>query len=101
MEKNHESSELPQDKLKRRERKFGNKVVKNIVAGDEWAILNPRLKGLGGYRNEDIYPYIQGQLQEQGIASVIEETPMESGSEAPIPRHRLIVTSRHTPETDQ
>jgi hypothetical protein len=101
MENNHESGERPQDKLKPRERKFGDKVIKKILSGNDSAILNPRLGGLGGYRNEDIYPYIQGRLQEQKISSVVEETPMESGSEAPIARHLLIVTSRPTPEVDK
>lgn len=100
MEKNHDSSELSQDALRPRERKFGDTVIQRVLDGAETVVVNPRLLGFGFYRRQNVYPYIQKLLSDQGIKTAIVEVPMESGSEAPIPKHILTVVSRPGPEVD-
>lgn len=98
MEKENNSAENSQDNLSRRNRKFGDKVISEVLAGLEARVLNPRFYGLGGYRDEAVYPYIQNGLAARGIQTEIAQKPIESGSEAPIPQDILVVT--HRPETE-
>jgi hypothetical protein len=80
--------------LGRRNRKFGDKVIRKVSEeGASGAILNPILFGLA-YRDEAVYNYIQAGLTEKGIVTHIDADLIESGSERQIPRHTLIVDSR-------
>lgn len=94
MEKQNNSAENSQDNLTRRNRKFGDKVVKEVLGGRDARVLNPRFYGLAGYRDEAVYPYIQSELIAKGIATEIARKPIESGSDMPIPQDILVVTHR-------
>lgn len=74
---------------------FGNRAVRQVVEkGAAEVTLLPILGGLYPDDNDAIIGYTQAELSRQGIATHIEKDAIESGSEAKIPRYKLVVDAR-------
>jgi hypothetical protein len=94
MENMRHTPESGSKSLSARNRKFGDRVIRSVLEdGVTDVVVNPMFFGLA-YRDEAVYPYIQAELAAKGIKTHIAEDLIESGSEAKIPRHTLIVDSR-------
>lgn len=95
MENTPSNHETDAHKIARISRFFGDRAVRRVVEkGSSEVTLLPILGGFYPDDNDAILGYTQTELSKRGIATHIEKSPMESGSDAMIERCKLIVDAR-------
>jgi hypothetical protein len=85
-------------------KKLAEKVLQEALKGKREVRLNPILGGLAWRFSRETenehYLHVQQHLLENAFTSEVDTTrTMESGSEAMIPRHDILITGRQDTET--